>query len=395
MKILFNATTAIKGGALHLSTMLIREALQDRHEHQWCFAISSVVARELEGLLAQETTSWKVFDRSPARSTSHRRDLARLETEFQPDAVLTPYGPAYVRFTAPHLLGVAVPWVTHPSLIAYRTLDFPHEWIKRLLVDKHKSIWYRRASAWWVETECARQGLMRRLGLPGDWIGVIPNTCAAQYRQCATRRPFPDSAREIKLLYFTAPYKHKNLNMVPRVAKVLVDRQPNLRFRMVTTLPEDHVVFRRMMKLARSLGVTERIDNRGPIRVADGPRLYQECDICFMPTVLEVFSATYPEAMAMGLPIVTSDLGFARDICGKAASFFLANQPTSAADAILGLLESPSQWNELVEEGKHVLSALPTPPQKFGRYTSLLSDLVEGRPFPSGSPANVRESLSG
>lgn len=35
-----------------------------------------------------------------------------------------------------------------------------------------------------------------------------------------------------------------------------------------------------------------------------------------MPTVLEVFSATYPEAMA--LPIVTSDLDFARDICDNA-----------------------------------------------------------------------------
>ena len=250
---------------------------------------------------------------------------------------------------------------------------------------RYKAIWFRRASAWWVETESSRQGLIRRLQLPGDRIRVIPNTCGAQYREHGSRRAFPEPAREIRLLYFAAAYNHKNLNMVPRMARALIDRRPGLRFQMVTTLPEDHFIYRRMMRRAHRLGVTQWIDNRGPIPVAEGPQLYQQCDICFMPTLLEVFSATYPEAMAMGLPIVTSDLGFARDVCGKAALYFKANDAGAAAEQVLRLLEDPPLWDGLIDEGKRVLDSLPTPRQKFAMYMDALSQLA-GPASRSGQP---------
>lgn len=390
MKILLNGTTATKGGALHLSTTLIREALQDDAGHEWCFAVSDVAKQEFDRLLPGNSASFEIFDRSPSRSRRSRRKLARLEARLRPDCVFTPYGPAYVRFTAPHLLGVAVPWVTHPSLIAYRTLDFPHEWVKRFLSVRHKRYWFRQADAWWVETDCARDGLVRRLGLPAERIEVVPNTCGVQYRQRESRRRFSDRNRELQLLYFTAPYKHKNLNMVPRVAKALRDCDPELRFRMVTTLPPGDTICRRMMRRARSMDVLHLIDNRGPIRVADGPSLYAECDICFMPTVLEVFSATYPEAMAMGLPILTSDLDFARDICGKAALYFQANQPTSAAQAVLRLVRDPDLWDSLVQAGRRVLQRLPTPAEKYRIYMDLLSHLVEGTPIARSSASEIR-----
>ncbi len=41
----------------------------------------------------------------------------------------------------------------------------------------------------------------------------------------------------------------------------------------------------------------------------------------FIPTLLEVFSATYLEAMLMKKPIIASDLEFSRDICGESAYF--------------------------------------------------------------------------
>lgn len=383
MRVLLNATTAAKGGSLHLSTMLVRGALRTSQEHQWCFAVTREVKSELEKMLPEVVPALKVFHPTPARSRSSRRDLARLEIDFRPDCIFTPYGPAYVRFRAPHLLGMTVPWVAHPSLQAYQTLDFPHEWVKRFLEYQYKSSWFRCATAWWVETESSRQGLIRRLKLPGDRIVVVPNTCGQQYREHQGRRAFPDLGREVRLLYFAAAYNHKNLNMVPRVARALADKRPGLRFRMVTTLPEDHFIYRRMMRRARKLQVTDRIDNRGRILVADGPRLYQDCDVCFMPTLLEVFSATYPEAMAMGLPIVTSDLPFARDVCGDAAIYFRANDPASAAQCLLRLLDDSRQWGHLLEQGKRVLDTLPTPEVKFARYMSLLAAVVEGRPLAS------------
>jgi glycosyltransferase involved in cell wall biosynthesis len=380
MRVLLNVTTAVKGGALHLATSLIREALASGDRIDWHIAISRLAKQELDRLSLSLPACVTVLEKSPSRSRRSRRALAKLELQIRPDCVFTPYGPAYVRFRTPHLVGVAEPYVLHPSRLAYRTLPFPHGWIKVFVSAKYRGHWFRKADAWWVETERAKRGLVERLALPPDRIHVVPNTCSAQYRDQQTRRDFPESSRELRLLYFTAPYWHKYLDMVPRVAKALVDRRHDLEFRMVTTLPEDHAIYRQMMNTAQSLGVSRWIVNLGPIPVADGPELYRSCDICFMPTVLEVFSATYPEAMAMGLPIVTSDLEFAREICQNAALYFPASDPSGAAECILRLVADRQLWVSLQEEATRVLSQLPTPREKYNRYVELLRQLAdEGR----------------
>ena len=77
-----------------------------------------------------------------------RQQLQQAADRFQPDAVHTPYGPAYVRFRVPHLLGAMSPWIAHPTWMAYRTLSFPWEWATKYLEGQYRSLWFRRADAW-------------------------------------------------------------------------------------------------------------------------------------------------------------------------------------------------------------------------------------------------------
>jgi glycosyltransferase involved in cell wall biosynthesis len=131
-------------------------------------------------------------------------------------------------------------------------------------------------------------------------------------------------------------------------------------------------VEREVMGLARRMGVEDRIENLGTIPVARGPEVYRSCDICFLPTLLETFSATYPESMAMGLPIVTTDLGFARDVCDDAAQYFRPRDAQSAVAAILRLLDNRELWNRQIERGKQVLTRFPTPEQRYRQYIDVL-----------------------
>ena len=62
------------------------------------------------------------------------------------------------------------------------------------------------------------------------------------------------------------------------------------------------------------------------------PELYRNSDICFIPSVLETFSATYVEAMATGRPIVASDLDFAHAVCQESAVYFDPRDPVAAAE---------------------------------------------------------------
>jgi glycosyltransferase involved in cell wall biosynthesis len=109
--------------------------------------------------------------------------------------------------------------------------------------------------------------------------------------------------------------------------------------------------------------------------VADGPDLYKSADICLLPTLLETFSATYPEAMAMGLPIVTTDLGFAHDVCDDAALYFRPQDAQAAADCILRLVDDPQLWTQQIARGKEILKRYPTPQERYDQYIALLHSL--------------------
>ena len=90
------------------------------------------------------------------------------------------------------------------------------------------------------------------------------------------------------------------------------------------------------MRAIESQGLTDRILNLGPVDLEDLPNVYRASDALFLPTLLESFSGTYLEAMHYGLPILTTDLDFARNICRDAALYF---DPENL-DGIVNLLES-------------------------------------------------------
>ncbi len=381
MKILFNTTTVRKGGVLQRAVGQTDQLLRDVGEHEWCIATSPAIRDELIRLGTPHLDQLRVFIHSPARSWSARRRLADLERQFHPDCVFTLGGPAYVRFRAPHLLMCTTAWVSHPSWLAYQTKSVPVGCLTAALVNAYKGWWFREATAWAVQTETARLGLHRRLGLPLDHIGVIPNTCGKHYLIHSETTPSPPTSGKVRVLVFAAPYSHKRLTLTPDIAYHLRDLLPQRTVEFVLTLPPQHEIARAIERRARRLGVTDCIINQGPVAIADGPELYESCHISLLPTVFETFSATYVESMAMGLPIVTTDLGFARDVCQDAALYFAPNNPVAAAQHLARLLQDSAQWEKLAAAGKARLRHFPSRPAQRRLYMAMLTAAAEHKPI--------------
>ena len=72
----------------------------------------------------------------------------------------------------------------------------------------------------------------------------------------------------------------------------------------------------------------------------------------FLPSHLECFSASYPEAMKMERPILTSNLSFARTVCKDAAMYFDNLNGKDISDKIKLLFHDEKLSKELVERGK-------------------------------------------
>lgn len=373
MKVLFNASTLVKGGALQVAVAFIRHALENRCGIEWHFALSKQITKELsESEFIELGSCATIFEISPARARSARRKLKDLEAARGSDVVFTLFGPAYVKFKGVHVCGVADGWVTHSSRMAFQALGSVSDAAQMFLTIIYKSFWYKKASVWIVEAQNAKQGLIKRLRIAPQAIHVVPNTCSQFYRsRQADPRP-PRDGQKVRLLCLSAYYRSKNLEIIPEVARHILALNNRLSFEFVLTLPGDDCGFEKIVSKARSLGVEEYIQNIGPIRVSEGPAVYESCHIAFLPSLLETFSANYPEAMAMKRPIVTTDLAFARDVCKDAALYYQPTNPKSAAETILRLVNDPLVWNQLLVNGSRVLAELPTPEERFSRYVEIL-----------------------
>jgi glycosyltransferase involved in cell wall biosynthesis len=156
------------------------------------------------------------------------------------------------------------------------------------------------------------------------------------------------------------------LSVIKEVISYL--RNSNIKF--VLTIKDDE-----FNKLFR--GVENSIINLGPIKHENCPSVYSQCDALFFPTLLETFSASYPEAMKMKKPILTSNYSFATDICKDAALYFDPLNPKEIAEKITKLIANKKLQTELIDKGLEQLSSFETAQSRALKYLDILENLKD------------------
>lgn len=154
------------------------------------------------------------------------------------------------------------------------------------------------------------------------------------------------------LLCISANYPHKNLKISIDAARILRERYPDFKFRFVFTVSPEQLTIPDTLK--------ENFELIGKVDIAECPSLYRQSDISFQPTLLECFTATYPESMRMAVPIVTTDLEFARGLCGKSAIYYSPLSAEEAAESIHRLATDQALRSRLITAGKEQLKTFDT-----------------------------------
>lgn len=403
MMIFVNAANIRYGGGVQKSVEFIRASASYGAKHRFCYAVSDVVAASLRELLDVGMLDLTVFNVSPARPLGGRRTrkgLLEIEARVRPDVVYSIFGPPYTVFRSPHLMGFAIPWVTHPNAEAWRTLSHPVERARHWAWCQYVTFWTRFADRWVLETGVAADGLARVLGISRERLHVVPNTCAEQYHRARVSGANPDERMakqhptEFHLLVFSSWYPHKNLELIPPVAAALARKDPTRRYRFFLTFDTSSAAWASIRRRARELDVEDRVINLGPVKVSDGPGLYASSDALFMPTVLETYTATYPEAMCSRRPIVTTDLPFAREICHEAALYFPPSDALGAADRIVQLAGDEALRNELVRRGDARFAAGRSSRQVFEMFIEIIEITARGRGRSVAGAPRGHEALS-
>ncbi len=374
IRLLVNTSMLRFGGAVQVALSFIHECR--RHaEHEFHVVLGPGVAASLNetDFPANFQFYHKSFGvvglRTPRRV---QREMAALEARIQPDCIVTTSGPSYWRSRAPHLMGFNLGLYIYPESPYLR--DLPRVRKFRLSARRwlHCRYFRRDADAFIVQTNDVNRRV--RDLFHTDQVHTVTNNHNAWYSDPPTFGPRlpPRGADTFRLLTLSSYYPHKNLDLIPNVIEALPERI-SARVEFVLTLSEHEY------KARIGAVLPDQIQLTGPVSPPECPSLYAECDAMFLPTLSECFSASYPEAMKMRKPIITSDLGFARSICGDAALYFAPRDAASAAQQITRLVDDAALRHSLRERGAGRLAAFDTPAQRADKILEICEKLI-GKP---------------
>lgn len=108
-----------------------------------------------------------------------------------------------------------------------------------------------------------------------------------------------------------------------------------------------------LKRMAKELDIDESVFFTGYLpRREDVYAVMNCCDLGVFPSWYEGFCVAVVEAMAVGLPVVVSDLDVLREVVGGPGVFADPNDPEEFADAITDLLQNPQKRKVLGNKGK-------------------------------------------
>ena len=377
MKFLINTSNLYVGGGLQVALSFINELKMMETSHDYHVFLSQAMDKQLDKNSFPKNFHFYLIKKSPASLKTRKQIVTQLDTlekQIQPDVIFSVFGPSYWKPKTKHLTGFADGWVYNPDSIAYDRLPLSKR-IKMRLHGKYKSYYLKKDADFFVmETEDAKQKLSQVVGIKKENIYVVGNTYSTVFNEkqyvnvtnekCIDLPPKEDA--EFRLMYIAHHHVNKNLTIINDLLPLLSEH--NIKF--VLTLYETS--FKNLFPTP-----TDKIINLGPISQKSCPSVYKQCDALFAPTLLETFSAAYPEAMKMEKPILTSNYSFARDVCRDAALYFDPLDPEDIAEKIIQLVRDKVFYQELIDKGKKRVKEFETARTRAEKYIAICEKIVK------------------
>ncbi len=178
-----------------------------------------------------------------------------------------------------------------------------------------------------------KREIIHHYGYPGDRIHVIHNGV-----DCERFRPpvEPTASPRVRLLFVGTGFERKGL---PFAIQALALLPPHVKLKVVG---KGDVA--RHQRMAASAGVADRIEFLG--KGQDMPMIYQNADVLVHPAVYEPFANVCMEAMASGLPVVTSRINGVSEVIEQGKNGAIVEKPEdieALAAAIRPLLDEKTR----------------------------------------------------
>jgi glycosyltransferase involved in cell wall biosynthesis len=195
-------------------------------------------------------------------------------------------------------------------------------------------------------------------GAPSEKSIVIPNGIKLDLlNKSMTVKHIEDGVPTVALVGRVVPIK--DIKTFIRACKVVSEKMPEARFYVIGPTDEDEKYYQECQKLTELLGLKDFLAFTGHV---DMEEYYPKIDLMVLTSVSEAQPLSVLESMALGIPIVASDVGACREMItgsgkedksiGNAGIVTKVGSPSDTAQAIIDLLQNDSLRAKASKVGK-------------------------------------------
>ena len=231
--------------------------------------------------------------------------------------------------------------VFHPLNPLHRTLLFLE---KRLFQSPHLRLII-------ANSQRGKEEIIRHYGVPVSKIRVIYNGVdlnrfnpenRTRYRQ-QMRAEFGLKENDAVLLFLGSGFKRKGLPFILKGLPFLGQKDVKL----LVVGRDNPTPYK---KMARELKIAEQVFFAGPRQ--DVEKVYAASDIFVLPSVYEPFSNACAEALASGLPVITTRMNGVAELISPGENGYIIENPTEISEMVDTLKKALENWKGSKNEGE-------------------------------------------
>lgn len=371
MRIIVNTATIHLGGALQVAINIIKSSLLQNSDEIYYISNQAVY-----DVCPTDISKTLIVNQSPASIFRFKikRQIKSFANSINPDIIYSVGAPSYINFKQKEVLRLTNPWIIN-SLNAnvYQIYNYRQRFLTKLKVIIQR-LYLVNAVYFITQTNDAKDKIVSNLKKSAGNVFVIENTFSLTFKKYIGRDFERNYDDKINVLSIAAPYPHKNLILLVKVAKLLKESN-NHKFQFFITFPVETFVHSELYKMIRENNVEEYFTNLGKVNLTDLPDIYLRSHILLLPTLLEVFSASLLEAMVFDLPIITTDFSFNKEVCGNGA-IYLKN-PFDGKEALdsLQMLLNRSVRDELLQNSRKKFNEKITSDNIYDKHFKILQEV--------------------
>jgi glycosyltransferase involved in cell wall biosynthesis len=375
MKIILNFIPLKSGGGVQVGLDFIAQAILHGKQHEW-----HVVATEGTPPANVNGASNLKLAKTVQASMLHRLwfeyvGCRKLVRKIGADLIYTQFGPHWPGAKLINIVGCAYSNLFYPEINFWERFPLSRRLVRKG-IDLLRMLRLRQADHVIFETEDLARRAVRLKGFQCErvsWVKPsVSSLVAPDKEHIPTRELCRRLPKGFRVLLLSTYNPNKNIDLLPRIAKVIDERFPDNDMVFVMTLPPQSSSTLEILKDAQKLGVSDRIVNLGPIPQEGCAEVYRACNLVILPSQLESFSNTIAEAWAMRKPLLISDMDWSRSLCNAGAAYFRYRDSHDAAEQIHRIRNDSCYYTALVAEGESMLRTYPTACERFRQYLSII-----------------------